>query len=124
MSCKLIHKAKQALATGRLALDTGDTDGSVNRSYYAVFYAAWAVFEATGQARPKTHSGLISELSQRFVKAGPFDAAIGAILSRLENLRLNADYTMRSISPEKAKQALDEALVFVGAVKSYLDSRC
>jgi len=36
---KLLGDALQALRAARLLLDAGDTDGSINRSYYAVYYA-------------------------------------------------------------------------------------
>jgi len=40
-------RARRSLRTARLDLDGGDADASVNRSYYAAFYAVWAVFEIT-----------------------------------------------------------------------------
>ena len=67
---KLLKKARQSLTTARLDLEAGDTDASVNRSYYAAFYAAWAMFEAAGVDKPKKHSGMISEFGRRFVKEG------------------------------------------------------
>jgi uncharacterized protein (UPF0332 family) len=89
---KLLKKARQSLKTARLDLEAGDTDASVNRSYYAAFYAAWAMFEAAGVDKPKKHSGMISEFGRRFVKEGPLDPSLGATLARLENLRNFADY--------------------------------
>ncbi|MGI9302469.1 MAG: HEPN domain-containing protein [Gammaproteobacteria bacterium] len=94
MIAKLIAKAKQALATGRRDLNAGDFDAAVNRSYYAAFYAAWAMFAAEGIDKPKTHSGLISEFSRRFVKNGPLDRTTGTTLGKLENLRSYADYVL------------------------------
>jgi len=60
---KLLKKARQSLTTARLDLEAGDTDASVNRSYYAAFYAAWMMFEAAGVDKPKKHSGMISSLA-------------------------------------------------------------
>lgn len=39
-SAALMQKADRALASARLLLDAGDTDGACNRAYYAMFDAA------------------------------------------------------------------------------------
>lgn len=117
---KLLKKARQSLTTPRLDLDAGDADGSVNRSYYAAYYAAWAMFAAQGIEKPKTHSGIISEFSRRFVKDGPLDPALGVSLSKLENLRCYADYSLEDIGPDKAAMALETAETFVGTIEKHL----
>jgi uncharacterized protein len=117
---KLLKKARQSLKTARLDLETGDTDASVNRSYYAAFYAAWAMFEAAGMDKPKRHSGMISEFGRRFVKEGPLDPSLGATLARLENLRNFADYTLEETPSDKAKAALVSAEKFVDAIQTYV----
>ena len=120
MIAKLLAKAKRALATGRLDYAAGDFDAAVNRSYYAAFYATWAMFAATGIDTPKTHGGMISEFSKRFVKHGPFERTIGATLSKLENLRYYADYTLEDTPPDKAELAINYAESFLKAVEVQL----
>lgn len=117
---KLLKKARQSLRTARLDLDAGDADGSVNRSYYAAYYAAWAMFAAQSIEKPKTHSGMISEFSRRFVRDGPLDPTLGATLSKLENLRCYADYSLEDIGPDKAAMALETAEEFVNAIEMRL----
>jgi uncharacterized protein (UPF0332 family) len=119
----MLQKAQRALQTARLNLDDGDSDAAVSRSYYAVFYATWAMFAAAGANRPKTHSGTIAEFGRRFVKDGPLDNATGAILSRLENLRNYADYTLEDITSEKAEIALREAETFVKVIQNHLQNQ-
>ncbi len=116
----LMAKAHQALETGQRDFSEGDHDASVNRSYYAVYYAAWAMFVAHGIDKPKTHSGMISEFSRRFVKEGIVDQATGATLGKLENLRCYADYTLDTTPADKARLALESATLFVGAIESRL----
>ena len=84
---RLLGRARRSLRTARLDLDSGDADASVNRSYYAAFYAAWACFELAGLSMPKRHGGLIAEFARHFVKDGPLDTSLGTTLARLENLR-------------------------------------
>ena len=77
MTRELIDKAERALASARLLLADGDTDGATNRAYYAMFDAATAALVWAGavtvQTLPKTHSGLIS--------------AFGLVLSKLVSFR-------------------------------------
>lgn len=120
---KLVAKAKQALATGRRDLDAGDFDAAVNRSYYAAFYGAWAMFAAKGIDKPKTHGGMISEFSQQFVKNGPLDRATGASFGKLENLRCYADYTLEDTPPDKAELAIKYAESFLKAIDAQLKAK-
>ena len=88
---RLMAKAQRALEAATRAAQAGDTETAADRVYYSVYYAAWALLDSSGSPRPKTHRGLIAEFSRLFVKDGPLDTASGAVLSRLENLRLVAD---------------------------------
>ena len=117
---RLLDKARKSLKTARLDLDAGDADASINRCYYAAFYAAWAVFEAAGIDKPRKHSGLISEFSRRFIKEGRIDPSLGTTLARLENLRNFADYTLEPVPAGKAETALKSAEGFVRAIEQYL----
>ena len=119
---ELLAKSRQALATAARDLDNGDPDAAANRCYYAAFYAAWAMFDARGLEKPKTHSGLIAEFGQRFVKNGPFNRELGATLGKLESLRSYADYTLDPTPREKAELALQVARAFVAAVASEIGS--
>jgi uncharacterized protein (UPF0332 family) len=113
----LLAKAHRALATAEQDLANGDPDAAANRCYYAVFYAAWATFVAHGLERPKTHSGLIAEFGQRFVKNGPFGRDIGVTLGSLETLRSHADYTLTPTPSDKAAAALEAARRFLTAIE-------
>jgi len=110
---RLKEKAARALEAGRRALAAGDSETAADRAYYAVYYAAWALLDAKGLPRPKTHQGLIAEFSRRFVKEGPLSPEQGAVLSRLESLRLVADYTLQAIPLVDAERAIREAEGFL-----------
>lgn len=64
-----ISKAKEALEDARANLKEGRYRTSVNRSYYAVLNAVRAVLILEG-INPKTHEGVITMLSLRFVRPG------------------------------------------------------
>lgn len=76
----LMRKSRRALRSARLDLHDGDTDGAINRSYYAMLNAARAGLLSAGvheDQLPKTHSGLISAFGERVVKSGKVDPEFG-----------------------------------------------
>jgi uncharacterized protein (UPF0332 family) len=119
-----MDKAQKALASAKLLLSAGDTDGATNRAYYAMFDAAIAALIWAGanaeQHSPKTHSGLIASFGQNLVKAGTLPAEFGRALNRVQELRLTADYLAEPVSSDKAQWAIEEAESFVGAVLALL----
>jgi uncharacterized protein (UPF0332 family) len=125
MTTELIHKAGVALASARLLLDAGDSDGATNRAYYAMFDAATAALFWTGvvssRTPPRTHSGLISNFGQHLVQAGALPAELGRSLNRVHELRLTADYLAGPIALEKAERAIEEAEAFVGHIREFLE---
>lgn len=102
----LMAKARQAVVSARVLLDTGDADGACNRAYYAMFDAARAALLAShapvepGIAR--THSSLISTFSLHLVKTGRVPVELGKALNKVEDLRLVADYKGDPIENEEA----------------------
>lgn len=61
---------------------------SINRSYYAIFYAMRAVTALTGYDSSK-HSGIIAYFNQNFVKTGDFDKDSSKIVKMASFLRKN-----------------------------------
>jgi uncharacterized protein (UPF0332 family) len=118
----LMAKARQAAASAKVLLDTGDADGACNRAYYAMFDAARASLLASGApVEPeiaKTHSGLISAFSLHLVKTGRVPVELGKALNKVEDLRLVADYKGDPIENEDAEWAVRQAEVFVHAMQS------
>jgi uncharacterized protein (UPF0332 family) len=107
------------LATAR-ELQERDPDGSVNRSYYAMFDIARAALLSAGVREddlPRTHGGLIGSFSKHAVLSGRIDQKLFAALGRTESLRLIADYTGTPLSPKTAAETVVRAEAFVGAVE-------
>lgn len=116
----LVRKSRRALRSARLDLRDGDSDGAVNRSYYAMVNAAQAALLSSGvpeDALPKTHSGLISAFGERAVKSGKVDPELGRAIRKTESLRLRADYTGVELDLTAAEKALAGAERFVQSVE-------
>jgi uncharacterized protein (UPF0332 family) len=119
-----MDKAHQALASARILLDAGDTDGATNRAYYAMFDAAVAALSwacvGVEQSPTKTHGGLIASFGQSVVRPGNLPAEFGRSLNRVQELRLTADYLVEPVPLDKAQWAIQEADRFVAAVSGLL----
>jgi uncharacterized protein (UPF0332 family) len=119
---QLMQKAARALASARLLLDAGDTDGACNRAYYAMFDAARAALASeTSPEAARTHDGLIAAFGLRLVKTGRLPRELGRMLNRAEEIRLLADYTDGAVEQQDVKGLLLQAEAFVSALRSYLE---
>ena len=88
-------KIERTLATAQRNLDDGDMDGSINRSYYAMFYAAQLYFRERHPdttSRIKTHNGTITKFGQLAVQVDRLDPALYAALSQALAARIVSDY--------------------------------
>lgn len=116
----LVRKSGRALRIARLALNAGDNDSAVNRSYYAMFDIVRAALLRAGVAEdrlPRTHSGVIEAFRTHAVQSGQVDRELGAELSRVESLRIKADYTGTEIELDEAAEVVRKAEGFVQTVE-------
>ncbi|MGB9887871.1 MAG: HEPN domain-containing protein [Moorellales bacterium] len=86
-----MERAKEAIEEADLLFSQGHVRASVNRLYYACFYAASAVLLARGFSSAK-HSGVRSLFHQKVVKAGLISPSAGTLYNRLFDARQKADY--------------------------------
>jgi uncharacterized protein (UPF0332 family) len=119
-----MDKAARAVASARLLLDAGDADGACNRAYYAMFDAARAALlrlgAPVGGAEARTHSGLIAAVGLHLVKPGKLPVELGKALNRAAETRRAADYTGDLVSVEDARWVVEQAELFVQAVRRTL----
>ena len=115
-----MERAFKRLEVARLNLASGYPDDSCNRAYYATFEAASAALAVLGISPPRTHKGVAKLFQQHVVKPGRVDTKTGAVISRIERLRLIADYEGMPIEMEQAHDALQQAEKFVEVVRAEL----
>ena len=124
MTQEIMDKAGKALASARILLAAGDSDGATNRAYYAMFDAAIAALAwagiGTAQDHHKTHGGLIWGFGLHLVQTGRLPAELGRSLNRVHELRLTGDYLAEPVPLERARWAVQEADTFVTAVQRLL----
>jgi uncharacterized protein (UPF0332 family) len=115
-----MRKGERALKVARLALNAGDNDSAVSRSYYAMFDIAQAALLCAGITEdklPRTHSGVIEAFRIHAVLSGQIDRQLATQLSRTESLRIKADYTGTEIELSEAEEVVQNAELFVQTVE-------
>ena len=119
-----MRPAERALDEARLLLRDEKTGGACSRAYYAMHDAAHAALLATGFETPdaiiKTHHTLIAEFGKKLVLGGQIDASIGRAFNKVEEMRLLADYSAEPPPLDKTQGAVEQAEVFVAAVRSLI----
>jgi uncharacterized protein (UPF0332 family) len=117
-----MRKAERTLAAARTLLRDEDTEGACNRAYYAMYYAAQAALLAAGIAEPengyKSHHGLISAFGKHLVLSGQVDQTLGRSINKVQHFRQLADYTGDPFPLEDATWAVEQAEVFVAAMRA------
>jgi uncharacterized protein (UPF0332 family) len=118
----LIQKARRYLKSAELLLKDGDSDSSLSRAYYAMFYAAEAALLTKGLSF-SSHKGVISAFGEHFVKADVFPREMGRELNRAFEKRQIGDYEYTLvISEDEAEQMLQSGEKFVNKVARWLDT--
>ncbi len=119
-----LEQADSALKAGQALIDAGLWRDSVNRSYYAAFYAVLALLALKGMGTSK-HSGAISLFDREFVKTGVFPKELSATLHRAFDMRQEADYEEQAeIEDSDARETLAQARAFVQQVCKYMRACC
>lgn len=113
--------ADEMLRAAEHNLAGGFYSSTVNRAYYAIFYAANALLSTQGLSRGK-HSGVIAAFRRHFVKPGLIEAEYSDIYGRVMDNRHTGDYEVDvAIDPQVAEDDLGDAQRFVARVKHYLE---
>ena len=115
-----LEQAADSVDSAQILLDKGKCRSSVNRSYYAMFYATIALLAIRSLTTSK-HSGVIALFDRDFVKTGLFDKTLSRWLHEAFDLRLRADYReMFQVSPDRARAVLEHASGFVSEVQEQI----
>ncbi len=111
--------AHQALRTARLTLEHEDYITTVNRAYYAIFYAANALLTTKGLERSK-HSGVIAAFRQHFIKTGAMETEYSDFYGVAMEDRHAGDYGLVALGNEVATRDLRRAELFVARIEQHL----
>lgn len=117
-----MNDALSTLQTSKLLYENSSYKDSINRCYYAAFYAIKAVLALEG-VDFKRHKDAVGYFNQKYVATGIFSREIGKRLGRLKRVRETSDYDDFYIaSKSEAEEQLESAQLIIEAIKKYLDN--
>lgn len=115
-----LEQADESIEAARTLLDKKLIRPSLNRAYYAMFYAVLALL-AQKKKETSKHSGAIALFDRDYVKQGIFKKNYSRWLHDAFDLRQRSDYTAEyHASTEDAEITLTNAEMFVDEVKKVL----
>lgn len=115
--------AQETFANAKLCIDNQFYRDSINRSYYAAFYAIKAVL-AIESIDFKRHKDAVGFFNKNYVATGIFSREVGKNLGRLKMIREESDYSDFFIaSKEDAIKQIDAAGLIIKEVKEYLHKK-
>ena len=116
-----IAEAEDSLKVAAHCLKEGLYKDSINRSYYAAFYAVKAIL-ALSTVDFKRHKDVMGYFNKEYVAKEIFPREIVRKLGTLQRVREKSDYDDFYIaSREKAEEQFQTAELVIGEVKKYLD---
>ncbi len=86
-----LERAKDTLDDARILADKKKWNSTINRLYYAAYYAVIALL-LNSNLKPTTHNGAKTEFSNHFIKSQKIPKEFGKIYSQLFTWRQKGDY--------------------------------
>jgi len=115
-----IEHAEESLEVAQLDFENNFFTAAVNRSYYAIFYAANALLATQKLARSR-HSGVLTAFRLYFIKTGLLPVELSEIYGQVMEDRHEGDYEILTvISQDDVAVDMQQARYFVDVVKSWL----
>lgn len=115
-----LGEALDSLEEAQILLKENKPRGTMNRIYYAMFYATLALL-AIKELSASKHSGVISLFHKEFVKTNVFPKDLAKYLDIAFDLRTKGDYRdFVIIEKEKLKELLTAAKSFIDKAKEII----
>jgi uncharacterized protein (UPF0332 family) len=116
-----LAKANEVLVDAKTMIENQRWTSSVNRLYYAAFYALSALLHHNGYTA-KSHTGAKYLFSLHFVKTKLFSIDHGVLYSKLEAYRNNGDYDdMFDFDKETVEPLLEPTINFKKRIETIIN---
>lgn len=117
------NDAMETLETAKLCFDNKRYKDTLNRCYYAAFYAIKAVL-ALESVDFRRHKDVVAYFNQHYVATEIFPRELGRKLSRLKQKRETSDYDDFYIASfEEAEEQIQTTALIIEYVKTYLNEK-
>ena len=118
-----LKQARETLKEAQALFEQDFWRGTINRAYYAMFYAVLALAASKGVVISK-HTHAIAFLDKEFVKKGIFPKEISRALHMGFDERQTNDYgEIWDIEYTEAQNNLQEAKSFVKTIEDYFEEK-
>jgi uncharacterized protein (UPF0332 family) len=119
VKCRL-EQAEESLLAAKVLYEKGLSRQSLNRAYYAMFYAVLALL-ATRKRETSKHSGAIALFDLEYVKPGIFAKNFSQWLHEAFDLRQRSDYAPEFVvTRDDVEAVLQHASSFLTEVRALL----
>ena len=117
-----LQRATETLNDARLLAENERWNSSINRLYYACFYAVSALLYSQS-IEAKTHKGVRIKFMGEFIKTGIFDKDFGKLFSDLFDWRQEGDYSdFVSFDKELTMPLINKSEEFITLIEAFLKS--
>lgn len=118
-----LTRAETSMEEARVLFGAGLFHATVNRLYYACFYAVTALVYTEGRASSK-HSGIKSMFDRYWVKTGQVSSELGRFYRDLFDLRQDSDYgEVITLERPRVESLLAQAEEFVKTISAEVRER-
>jgi uncharacterized protein (UPF0332 family) len=112
-----LEKARNTLSDAKKYINNATLESTVNRIYYAMFYAVNALLITKGLASSK-HSGVLALFNREIVKKGLIERRFGKFYSDMLNNRQEGDYKdFVKFEREDVEEWLKKAEEFIAKIE-------
>jgi uncharacterized protein len=111
-----VNRAYESIEEAKLLLENGHLHSSVNRLYYACFYAVSGLLLTEGLSSAK-HSGTMALFELHWIKTEKVPRELGLLFRRLFNRRQKSDYDdLVTFLPNDIEIWIGEVKTFVAEI--------
>ncbi len=115
-----LQRASDTLNDARLLAENHRWNSSINRLYYACFYAVSALLYYHS-IEAKTHKGVRIKFMSEFIKTELFDKEYGKLFSDLFDWRQEGDYSdFASFDKELTLPLINQSEEFIALIRKFL----
>jgi len=116
-----LQKAKETISEIEFHLRNEFWNTSVNRMYYACFYAVSALL-INDEIKAQTHAGVRQMFGLHFVKTGKIEIELGKFYSDIFDKRMSSDYEdFMEFEKEEVLELYTQANQFITRIIQLLD---
>ena len=115
-----LDRANESIEEAKLLLENGHLHSSVNRLYYACFYAVSGLLLTEGLSSAK-HSGTMALFERHWIKTEKVPRELGRLYRRLFNRRQKSDYDdLVTFLPADIESWIGEVRTFVATISDVI----